>query len=247
MKAIVLILLLFFVEQLLTVVLGHGLLAAGWVGGREVAYGVASFPVQLLFIMSLAWLGLVRRRLPTDRMPMRTGSTLAALGATAALMLALGGATDLVGVDDGGTTAFFSAMKGNPICLVSLALVGPLTEEVVFREGLVRHMVRSGLNRYAAAVLAALVFALVHGNAAQGIPAFVLGTLFGVFYVTTGDLRLPVVAHVLVNTSGLVSYYLTPMSDEATGIATRLILIVSCTLAAVALLMAWQRLRLRNL
>ena len=96
-------------------------------------------------------------------------------------------------------------------------------------------------------MLAALVFALVHGNAAQGIPAFVLGTLFGVFYVTTGDLRLPVVAHVLVNTSGLVSYYLTPMSDEVTGVAARLILIVSCTLAAVALLVAWQRLRLRNL
>ncbi len=247
MKAIVLILLLFFAEQVLTALLGTGLNTVGWVDSQAVALGVAALPAQVVLLAGLALTGLVRRRLPRGRAPLRPGSTLAALAATGFLVVATAAVGELLGADDHGTTALFRSMMGNPICLVSLALVGPLTEEVVFREGLVRHLMLSGMKRWAAVALAAAVFALVHGNLAQGLPAFVLGLAFGAFYAATGDLRLPVAAHVLVNCIGLISYSLNDPADTPSDTEGLLFAAIGCGAAAAALLAVWHRLRLRNL
>ncbi len=247
MKAIVFILLLFFAEQVLTALIGTGLDTAGWVDSRAVALGVAALPAQAVLLAVLALTGLVRRRLPADRVALRPGSTLAALAATGFLIVATAAVGELLGADDHGTTELFRSMMGQPLCLVSLAIVGPLTEEVVFREGLVRHMMLSGLNRWAAVALAAAVFALVHGNLAQGLPAFVLGLAFGAFYVATGDLRLPVAAHVLVNSIGLISYSLNDPADTPSDTEGLLFAAIGCGAAAACLLVAWHRLRLRNL
>lgn len=96
-------------------------------------------------------------------------------------------------------TAQFEGMMHNPLCLILLCLVGPLCEELVFRVGVVRSLYRHNVPGWAAAAIGALAFALVHGNLAQGIPAFIVGFILGIAYLRTGDLRLCLPMHIVNN------------------------------------------------
>lgn len=95
--------------------------------------------------------------------------------------------------------AFFTGMVHNPLCLLLLCVVGPLCEELVFRVGVLRSLYRHGVPGWAAAAISALAFAVVHGNLAQGIPAFVLGMVLGLAYLRTGNLRLCLPMHMANN------------------------------------------------
>lgn len=96
-------------------------------------------------------------------------------------------------------TADFEGMMHNPLCLVLLCVVGPLCEELVFRVGIVRSLYRHNVPGWAAAAIGALAFALVHGNLAQGIPAFIVGFILGMAYLRTGNLRLCLPMHIVNN------------------------------------------------
>ncbi|MBO5698570.1 MAG: CPBP family intramembrane metalloprotease [Bacteroidaceae bacterium] len=131
------------------------------------------------------------------------------IGAT--LLLALG--TSLLvqpfDLDDGGSTLLFHAMKGDILCVILLVFVGPLLEEVIFREGLLRQLiVRYHLNPILSIVLSALAFGFVHANFLQAIPAILMGILLGGFYLLTGDIRLSYAAHVSNNACALLLLYL---------------------------------------
>ena len=96
-------------------------------------------------------------------------------------------------------TVNFEGMMHNPLCLLLLCFVGPLCEELVFRVGVVRSLYRHNVPGWAAAAIGALAFALVHGNLAQGIPAFIIGFILGIAYLRTGDLRLCLPMHIANN------------------------------------------------
>ena len=96
-------------------------------------------------------------------------------------------------------TVNFEGMMHNPLCLLLLCFVGPLCEELVFRVGVVRSLYRRNVPGWAAAAIGALAFALVHGNLAQGIPAFIIGFILGISYLRTGDLRLCLPMHIANN------------------------------------------------
>ena len=137
-------------------------------------------------------------------------------------------------------------MMSSPACLLSLAVVGPVAEEAVFRAGLIPAMTRAGLNRWAAAALSALVFSLVHINAAQSIPAFTTGLLLGAFYVVTGDIRLSAAAHITINSMGLISYALDDGSAGKATTAEALTLTLTCFIAAALLTVLWWKLTHRK-
>ncbi len=109
-----------------------------------------------------------------------------------------------VGLEDNGQMDLFQSMKSNVLCIFLLCIVGPLTEEIVFREGILRSLVHRGLSPLSAAFVSALLFAVVHANWAQAVPALVAGFVFGILYIRADDIRLCGVAHVLNNTLAML-------------------------------------------
>ena len=128
------------------------------------------------------------------------------LAIAAVLLLSWGvsAALEPFGLSDDGTTAIFLAQRKNVWCVLLLCVVGPLCEELVFRKGIVRELFLKGCPGLLAAALGALSFAVVHGNWVQGIPAFVVGTLLGLLFLRTGNLRLCLPAHVANNVLALL-------------------------------------------
>lgn len=104
-----------------------------------------------------------------------------------------------LGLADEGSTELFRAMLAHPLSPIQLCLVGPLAEELVFRVGIVRSLHRKGLSPWLSAMVAAAAFAVVHGNAAQMVPAFLIGVVLGLFYLRTGNLWLCLSAHIANN------------------------------------------------
>lgn len=123
--------------------------------------------------------------------------------------------TEPLDLSDMGTQQMFQLMIHDPVCILLLCIVGPLTEEVVFRDGILRWLVRWGLSPLWAVVVSSLIFALVHGNPQQAVPAFVLGVALGMLFAKTGDLRLCLPAHIFNNSLAVILMYI-PGSDEWT-------------------------------
>lgn len=85
-----------------------------------------------------------------------------------------------------------------------LVIVAPLTEELLFR-GIV---LRGLLSRYrpaAAVVLSAFLFAVMHCSPWQFFSPWILGILFGWFYLRTSSLGLCVLGHAWANGLGILA------------------------------------------
>lgn len=137
---------------------------------------------------------------------------------------------DPLHLPDGGTTTSFDAMKYNPICLLQLALFGPLCEELVFRAGIVESLVKKNLPGWAAVLISAFAFAVVHGNLAQGLPAFIIGFALGLLYLRTRSLHLCLTGHVAYNTLGVLQLFLpqTSATDLGLPLAATLLIGLLC-------------------
>lgn len=124
------------------------------------------------------------------------GTTLTAFG----LSLVLGP----LHLPDEGTTIQFEGMLSNGLNWLLLVLIGPLCEELTFRAGIQQSLLENKLHPWLAAALSALAFALIHGNLAQGIPAFIVGFVLGLLYNRTGNLWLCLPAHIANNLLAVV-------------------------------------------
>lgn len=85
---------------------------------------------------------------------------------------------------------------------VLMVLVAPVVEEYVFRKVIVDRTVRYGQG--IAIVASGLMFGLFHGNLNQFAYAVVLGMFFAFLYVKTGDLRITIAMHAIINFMGSV-------------------------------------------
>ena len=167
---------------------------------------VAVLPLTGLVRKPKAWLGGAEER--KEQLQYGYGMELAA-AVMAGLLLSLAGSwfLEYIGADDGGTTEMFRQMLPHPLCLIGLCLIGPLTEELVFREGFISNVVKSGRSYSGAAVASAFFFALAHGNVMQGGVAFVMGMYLAWLYRRTGDLRLCLPVHIANNTLAVILLY----------------------------------------
>ena len=107
----------------------------------------------------------------------------------------------LLSLNDGGSTALFFKFKGNIWVMILTVFIGPLTEEIVFRAGLLRILNRH-FQTLGAIFLSALLFAVAHGNFAQGFNAFFLAIPLGFLYLRSRDLRFCLPAHIANNLLG---------------------------------------------
>lgn len=100
---------------------------------------------------------------------------------------------------DNDAMKMFQGMRSDVLCLLLLVLIGPFTEELVFREGILRSLWEKRWSAWAAALTAAVFFAIVHGNLYQAIPAAILGFVLGLFYLRSRNLSLCFPAHAINN------------------------------------------------
>jgi len=100
----------------------------------------------------------------------------------------------------------------------AVGILAPLAEEMVFRGAVLRTLLTLFNRRWhwAAIALSALIFALVHGNLAQGLHAFLLGLLLGWLFYRSGSIVPGVVLHWVNNTVAYVAYNLLPQSADMT-------------------------------
>lgn len=179
---------------------------------------------------------LLRRPRPTNRRD---------AAAIAACLIAAFGINFLVspfGLSDNGMLETFQAISSNTFGLLLLCIVGPVTEEVVFRAGIQHQLTRAGLHPLLAAGTAALTFAIVHGNAAQGVPAAALGFLLGYLYYRSGSLRLSIIAHVMNNTVAVALMHLPELEQSITALSPPIVMGTGGLLlaAAIGLIAVWQ-------
>ena len=99
----------------------------------------------------------------------------------------------------------FIGLGSDPWGIVSIAIIGPVAEEVLFRWGIMRHYMPGGAWR--AILISALAFGIIHMNPAQVPFAAAMGVLLGILF-----------AMAFCPTSGLFYFgMLIPMSASATG------------------------------
>ncbi|MGN0401947.1 MAG: lysostaphin resistance A-like protein [Acetatifactor sp.] len=89
----------------------------------------------------------------------------------------------------------------NPWLLILYVVIfGPIMEELVFRKLIVDRTVRYGQG--VAVVVSGLMFGLFHGNLNQFAYAVVIGMFLAFLYVKTGNLKITISIHILINFVG---------------------------------------------
>lgn len=83
--------------------------------------------------------------------------------------------------------------------IISLAVIGPVAEELTFREAFIGNLLKDKVNSWLAIFLSALCFGLIHGNPAQIPFAIIIGFILGLVYYKTGNIVLTTIIHILNN------------------------------------------------
>jgi hypothetical protein len=97
---------------------------------------------------------------------------------------------------------------------ICVSIMAPFFEEWLCRGLILRGLLyRSKLKPVWAIVISAAIFALIHMNPWQAIPAFILGVLFGYVYYKTGSLKLTMLMHFANNTMSLVAAQIPALKD----------------------------------
>ncbi|MBX4259534.1 CPBP family intramembrane metalloprotease [Clostridium estertheticum] len=99
----------------------------------------------------------------------------------------------------------FGEMSISPIIMIlSVAVIAPIYEEVIFRGILLKGMANK-MNPNLALIISALIFALVHMNIPQGINAFLLGLIIGAIYLSSNSIYLCIFAHFINNSAAITT------------------------------------------
>lgn len=123
------------------------------------------------------------------------------------LMFTINGITDICNVPDI-LMAQMGEMMENPLCIIAITLIGPIGEEIVFRRGVLEALQETPRFAPWAIVISSLLFGIIHFNPVQIIGAFLLGLFFAWIYVASNkNLLLPIVFHVINNTTSTVMSY----------------------------------------
>lgn len=90
-------------------------------------------------------------------------------------------------------------MLREPWGIAAIALGAPLGEEIMFRWGIMGHMLHKGVGIGASVMASALLFGLMHMNPAQVFFAAAMGIFLGILYWRSGSILLPFLFHAFNN------------------------------------------------
>ncbi len=88
--------------------------------------------------------------------------------------------------------------------IIAVGLLAPAAEELVFR-GLLYHRMRYQISFIPSMIMSALIFAMYHGNIAQGVYAFLLGCVLALVYEKTQNILAPILLHCGANLFSIVA------------------------------------------
>jgi len=98
---------------------------------------------------------------------------------------------------------FDIALNSNMVVtFIYMVICAPIMEEYIFRKLIVDRTARFGEG--VAVVVSGVMFGLFHGNLSQFIYATVLGMFFAFLYVKTGNLKITIALHMIINFMGAV-------------------------------------------
>ena len=100
--------------------------------------------------------------------------------------------------------------------VISVAVVAPVAEELIFR-GLVTNRLSRVMPGWLAVLLSAAVFGACHGELVWFCYAFVLGALFGLIDLRAGSVLPSILGHAVFNTIGQIMTFV-PETEEGTEI-----------------------------
>lgn len=98
----------------------------------------------------------------------------------------------------------FYDMSHNILGLISMAVIAPIAEEMLFRGSIEGFFLKNGVKPLKAIGISALIFGLIHVNPAQVLFACFLGIVFGWLYYRTGSIIPGMAGHVLNNSVAAV-------------------------------------------
>lgn len=124
--------------------------------------------------------------------------------------------TEIIGVlKDGEVENVLDSMLSGvnmPLLFVYTVICAPIMEEYVFRKLIVDRTMQFGQGL--AVILSGLMFGLFHGNLNQFAYTFFLGMFLAFLYIRTGNLKITIALHMLVNfVGGVVSVAVTDALD----------------------------------
>ena len=146
----------------------------------------------------LSWIGLIQwdTALATSRINKRT-ITYSVAGALTGIFAINCGVEALHVPDTMKDT--FTDMSGSMFCLLNIALFGPLTEELVFREAIQGSMLRRGAKPWVSIITSAIIFGAIHFNWTQSLAGASTGLILAIIYWKTGSIVLPSIIHIVNN------------------------------------------------
>ena len=100
------------------------------------------------------------------------------------------------------------AMCRNPWGILAIAIGAPLGEEVMFRWGIMGHMLRRHSGVALSVIVSSLLFGVAHMNPAQVFFAAAMGVMLGILYYRSGSLLLPLLLHALNNSLACVQVWM---------------------------------------
>lgn len=121
---------------------------------------------------------------------------------------------------------------------IATCIIAPITEEVIFRGILLKVFSKKGL--MFGAVMSSLLFAVIHGNIPQAIPAFFIGMFFCYISISTNSILPAIIAHAVNNTFATAQMYISQQSEIFSAISG-LILIVALLASIVIVALHFKR------
>jgi membrane protease YdiL (CAAX protease family) len=89
-----------------------------------------------------------------------------------------------------------------------IAVIAGIGEELIFRGLIMRKILLGTGNPHVAIWVSAFIFAAIHFQFYGILPRMMLGVLFGYFYLWTGNIRVPIFAHIFNNGFAITIMYL---------------------------------------
>ncbi len=139
-------------------------------------------------------------------------------------------------------------IAATPLGALAISVVGPLCEELVFREGIQGCLHRSGIHPMLAIVVSAVLFGILHLNPAQTFVAILIGITLGILYYRTGSVWLCGLLHIMNNSLAVVEMRVLGtdaltfrLTDAIGGKAVAVVVMLLCLLLSAGLLLLFWR------
>ena len=135
-------------------------------------------------------------------------------------------------------TQTFNDVAKTATGVLAICIIGPICEELIFREAIIRCMLTNGATPKAAVITSSLLFSIAHGNPAQMFFAFFVGVLFAMLYIKTGNIILSTIMHILNNTFSVImmNFYHLEGENQHFPVGVDVVVILLCVYPAYRIL-----------